>query len=94
MNLFNAKLSAGQVQALYSQMSQGTSLRLVSMGHVDIRRDTESDSRNLKIVNIMFSGVPPSTVGAALNRLNIVKLCNTDITTNQLESILRYELIS
>lgn len=37
MNLFNAKLSAGQVLALYTQMSRGTKLRLVSMGHVDIR---------------------------------------------------------
>ena len=37
MNLFNAKLSPGQVLALYTQMSRGTKLRLVSMGHVDIR---------------------------------------------------------
>ena len=37
VNLFNAKLSPGQVLALYTQMSEGTNLRLVSMGHVDIR---------------------------------------------------------
>ena len=37
VNLFNAKLSPAQVQALYTQISQGTRLRLVSMGHVDIR---------------------------------------------------------
>jgi len=71
VNLFNAKLTPAQVQALYTQISQGTKLRLVSMGHVDI------------------SGVPPAITGAALNRLNIAKLCNSNITTSQLEAILK-----
>ena len=38
----------------------------------------------------MVSGVPPGIAGAALNRLNIAKLCNSAITTSQLEAILRY----
>ena len=38
----------------------------------------------------MCSVVPPAIIGAALNRLNIAKLCNSNITTSQLEAILRY----
>lgn len=34
--------------------------------------------------------MPPAIAGAALNRLNIAKLCNSAITTSQLEAILRY----
>ena len=45
----------------------------------------------MAIYNVCFSGVPPAITGAALNKLNIAKLCNSNITTSQLEAILRYE---
>ena len=89
MNLFNAKLSPAQVQALYTQISQGTKLRLVSMGHVDIRQDLSHSCLRGSKYALNFSGVPPAITGAALNRLNIAKLCNSNITTSQLEAILR-----
>ena len=68
-----------------------------------VQADNESSSRSNKIkvdkvatVSLVltkplcFSGVPPSITGAALNKLNIAKLCNSNITTSQLEAILRY----
>ena len=69
-NLHNAKLTAGQVEAMFQEMSAGTRLDMLSMGHVNI------------------SSVPPATAARALNRLQIVKLCETNITTGQLEQIL------
>ena len=56
MNLFNAKLSPGQVLALYTQMSRGTKLRLVSMGHVDIRY---CDPDNVRYHDNVWSVVCP-----------------------------------
>ena len=41
-----------------------------------------------------ISSVPPDITAHALNRLNIVRLCNTSITTRQLEAILRYHVSS
>ena len=57
MNLFNAKLSPGQVLALYTQMSQGTNLRLVSMGHVDIRHVVTDSNVMIMIICVQW-GAP------------------------------------
>ena len=48
---------------------------------------THLDMLSMGYVNI--SSVPPHTAARALNRLQIVKLCETNITTAQLEQILR-----
>ena len=42
----------------------------------------------LSMGHVNISSVPPHTAARALNRLQIVKLCETNITTNQLEQIL------
>ena len=60
MNLFNAKLSPAQVQALYTQISQGTKLRLVSMGHVDNRQDLSHSCDNGLFIRSSFQWCAPS----------------------------------
>ena len=43
----------------------------------------------LSMGHVNISSVPPLTAARALNRLHIVKLCETNVTTAQLEQILR-----
>ena len=74
VNLHNAKLTGGQVEAVFQEMSGTTRLHMLSMGHVNI------------------STVPANTAATALNRLHIVKLCETNITTEQLDQTLRLVL--
>ena len=71
VNLFNAKLTNKQIEALFEEMSQETKLKVLSIGCVNI------------------SGVNPEVVSAGLNKVNTARLCNTAITTKQLEALLQ-----
>ena len=50
---------------------------------------TSTSLHMLSMGHVNISSVPPLTAARALNRLHIVKLCETNITTAQLEQILR-----
>ena len=89
MNLFNAKLSPAQVSAVFHQMSINTRLRLESVTMFNYQIIPCYVQVSMGCVDI--SGVPPEVAALALNRLQITRLCNTNITTQQLEAILRYE---
>ena len=71
VNLFNAKLTSMQCEALFQQMSQDTKLKILSIGCVNI------------------SGINPEVLAIGLNKVRIARLCNTDITTKQLEALFR-----
>ena len=71
VNLFNAKLTSEQLQALFKQMARETKLKVLSIGCVNI------------------SGVNPEDMSAGLNKVNTARLCNTAITTDQLEALFR-----
>jgi len=71
VNLFNAKLTITQINALFEHMARETKLKVLSMGCVNI------------------SGVNPEVLSAGLNKVNTARLCNTAITTKQLEALFR-----
>ena len=71
VNLFNAKLTNMQIDALFEQMARETKLKVLSMGCVNI------------------SGVNPEVVSAGLNKINTARLCNTAVTTKQLDALFK-----
>ena len=92
MNLFNAKLSPGQVAAVFHQMSVTTRLRLESIKFVtNLLNNVIYLHLQVSMGCVDITGVSPEVAAPALNRLHIARLCNTNITTQQLEAILRWE---